>query len=96
MNIEPKHPNEHPGRILRRALGKMQTAEAARRMGVSQQRLSVILRGDTGIRPIMALKIGRLTGTEPETWLKLQADYALSELRKRRRVTSALENIAAL
>lgn len=70
----------HPGELLREdilpALNKPK-AEVARLLEVSRQSLYDILAEKQGVTPIMALRIGKLTGTSPEMWLNMQQSYDL-------------------
>ncbi len=47
-------------------------AEAARRMGISNNRLNELVRGKRGITADTALRLAELLGTSPEFWLNLQ------------------------
>jgi antitoxin HigA-1 len=73
-------PPTHPGEMLREdvlpALGKPKT-EIARLLGISRQTLYDILDEKQPITPAMALRIGKLLGTSPESWLNMQHAYDL-------------------
>ncbi len=70
----------HPGELLREdvlpALGRSKVAIAAL-LGVSRRQLYNILDEEAPITPQMALRIGKLTGTTPESWLAMQQAYDL-------------------
>jgi addiction module HigA family antidote len=70
----------HPGEILREdlfpALGRSKV-EIARLLGVSRGALYNVLDEKAAITTDMALRIGKLTGTNPELWLSLQQNYDL-------------------
>ena len=57
--------------------------EAARRLGVSLNRLNEIVLGKRGISADTALRLGRLLRTSPQFWMRLQADWDLHEAIKR-------------
>lgn len=65
----------HPGEILREeilpALGLTQS-EFARRLGVSRLSVSELVNEKRSLSPDMAIRIGRLTATTPESWLRMQ------------------------
>jgi addiction module HigA family antidote len=65
----------HPGEVLLedflRPLGITQK-EAAVRLRISYPRINEIVNGRRGVTPNTALRLARLTGTEPEFWLNLQ------------------------
>ena len=57
--------------------------EAARRLGISLNRLNEIVLGKRGISADTALRLGRLLKTSPQFWMRLQADWDLHEAMKR-------------
>jgi addiction module HigA family antidote len=57
--------------------------EAARRLGVSLNRLNEIVLGKRGITADTALRLGRLLKTSPQFWMRLQADWDLNKAMKR-------------
>ena len=60
----------HPGEVLREFLpDRMTIEEVARRLGVSRVQLSRVLNGRSSISADMAIRIGLLTNTTPESWL---------------------------
>ncbi len=70
----------HPGEILREdvllALG-LSVSEAARRLGISRQRLHRVLACTHPITTDMALRIGKFAGNGPGLWLRMQQVYDL-------------------
>ncbi len=58
--------------------------KAARRLGMSLNRLNEIVLGKRGISADTALRLGRLLKTSPQFWMRLQADWDLYEAMKRR------------
>jgi addiction module HigA family antidote len=70
----------HPGEILREdvipALGKSKTL-IAKLLGVSRQSLYDVLDCKQAVTPLMALRIGKLTGTTAESWARMQLAYDL-------------------
>ncbi len=72
------HNPPHPGEILREFLPDDMTVEnVARRLGVSRVQLSRVLNGRSSISADMAIRIGMLTGTTPESWLAGQSKWDL-------------------
>ena len=69
-----------PGEILREEflepLG-IEQLEAAKRIGVSLNRLNEIILGKRGISADTALRLARLLKTSPQFWMRLQADWDL-------------------
>jgi len=80
MTMKPTMRAVHPGEILREdvlpALGKSKV-EIARLLGVSRQSLYDLLECRQAMTPVMALRIGKLTGTTPESWARMQLAYDL-------------------
>jgi addiction module HigA family antidote len=75
----------HPGELLREdvlpALGRSKV-EIARLLGISRRMLYDILDERRPVTPQMALRIGKLTGTTPESWLAMQQVHDLSLARR--------------
>jgi antitoxin HigA-1 len=69
-----------PGEMLLeeflKPLGLGQVA-AARRLGISLNRLNEIVLGKRGITADTALRLGRFLKTSPQFWMRLQADWEL-------------------
>ena len=69
-----------PGEILLeeylKPLGVRQV-EAARRLGISLNRLNEIVLGKRAITADTALRLGRFLKTSPQLWMRLQADWDL-------------------
>lgn len=87
----------HPAEILREdvlpALGRPK-AEIARLLGISRQTLYDLLNERQPITAQMALRIGKLTGTTPESWLRMQGQYDMK--RAARAMAAELEKIPTL
>ncbi len=68
----------HPGEVLREFLPEEMTLEeVAQRLGVSRVHLSRVLNGHSAITAEMAMRLGLLTGTSPESWLASQMKWDL-------------------
>jgi addiction module HigA family antidote len=71
----------HPGEILREDvlpyLG-MKDTEIALRLGISRQTLDEILHCERPITAWRAERIGKLTNTTPESWIRMQQNYDLN------------------
>ena len=57
--------------------------EAARRLGISLNRLNEIVLGKRGITADTALRLAKLLKTSPQLWMRLQADWDLHEAIRR-------------
>src|SRR3989304_7275287 len=75
-----------PGEILLeeylKPLGPGQM-EAARRLGISLNRLNEIVLGKRGITANTALRLSRLLKTSPQLWMHLQGDWDLHQALQR-------------
>jgi antitoxin HigA-1 len=58
--------------------------EAAKRLGISLNRLNEIVLGKRSITADTALRLGRFLKTSPQLWMRLQADWDLHEVRHRK------------
>lgn len=64
------HNPPHPGEMLREFLPEGLTIEEiAKRLGVSRVQLSRLLNGHCAMSADMAIRVGLLTNTTPESWL---------------------------
>ncbi len=74
------HNPPHPGEIVREQcldpLGLTITA-AAKGLGVTRKVLSELVNGHSGVSPEMAIRLSKVFGSSPETWLRLQLQYDL-------------------
>ncbi|MGO9375317.1 MAG: HigA family addiction module antitoxin [Syntrophobacteraceae bacterium] len=75
----------HPGEIIRdlciEPLG-LTVTKAAEGLGVARKTLSLLLNGHAGISPEMAVRLSQAFGRSPESWLQLQLQYDLAQVRK--------------
>jgi addiction module HigA family antidote len=94
----------HPGLTVRHdclePLGLTVTG-AARALGVTRQALNNLINGKSGVSPEMAVRLAQAFGSSAETWLGIQLDYDLAQVRRRkpaiavRRITRNVERSAA-
>jgi addiction module HigA family antidote len=75
----------HPGLTVKHdcldELG-LSIAEAAKVLGVTRQALNNVVSGKSGISPEMAVRLAKAFGSSPETWLGMQIDYDLAQVRR--------------
>lgn len=70
----------HPGIILREDVLKplgLTVTEASKRLKVTRKTLSLLLNCKSAMSPEMAVRVGKATGTTPESWLYMQAKLDL-------------------
>ncbi len=85
-------PEISPGEMLLKEFLKpsgLGQVEAARRLGISLNRLNEIVLGKRGITADTALRLARLFKMSPQFWMRLQADWDLHQAieRQARRVS---------
>ena len=80
-----KHNPSHPGRLLSYYIQGRSVTEVAQHLGVTRPALSRVLSGKAGISADMALRISEAFNTEPDFWLRLQAQRDLWVASKKRR-----------
>jgi addiction module HigA family antidote len=51
-------------------------------LGVTRQTLTKIVKGKSGIRPEMAIRLTKAFGSTEETWLRMKLAYDLAAVRK--------------
>lgn len=72
------HNPAHPGEVLREFIPEgMTVTETAQRLGVSRVMLSRVLNGRSAMTADMAIRVGLLTRTTPESWLANQVQWDL-------------------
>ena len=83
----------HPGAGIRDDLAELgwTVTEAARRMGVRCENLSLLIHGQVGVSPKMAPALARAGISNAEFWMRRQAGYELAQerLRQEREVSVA-------
>lgn len=73
----------HPGEFLVDELKEIEVTptELSRRIGVSPNRISQIVRGKRDMTVDTALRLGQFFGTGSEFWINLQRDYDLDKVK---------------
>jgi addiction module HigA family antidote len=91
------HNPSHPGKILAYYLDGRSVTEVARHLGVTRPALSRVLNGKAGVSADMALRISEAFNTDPELWLRLQAqrDLWVASRKKRAKVKPLIVSEAA-
>jgi addiction module HigA family antidote len=87
----------HPGRLLAYYLEGRSVTEVARHMGITRPALSRVLNGKAAVSSEMALRIAEAFNTDPELWLRLQAqrDLWIASQKKRKKVKPLAVRAAA-
>jgi len=84
MTIKQHNPL-HPGAFIKRVYFTpfgIASNELARKLQVSTGLISRLINGKTDISPAMALKLSKVLGRSPESWLLMQDNYDLWQARQ--------------
>ena len=79
-------PNIHPGEVLlEEFLTPMEISQyrLAKEIGISQIRVSEIVRGKRAITADTALRLARFFGNSVKFWMGLQADYDVEQAQRK-------------
>lgn len=79
----------HPGEVLHIAflepLG-LSVAEGAKVLGVSKRALLNLVNGDSSMSVDLAIRLAKaFSGPTSETWLRLQSNYDIAQVRERKK-----------
>lgn len=78
--------NIHPGEVIGEEFLKpmgISVYRLSKETGLSQTRMSQIVKGKRSVTAETALKLGKFFGVPAEFWMNLQALYDIEEARKR-------------
>jgi antitoxin HigA-1 len=74
----------HPGEFIREvylAPFSISASSVAEKLKVSSSTFQRLLRGQTRVSPEMALRLSKTLGRSPESWLSMQDNYDLWQVR---------------
>jgi antitoxin HigA-1 len=79
-----KNPN-HPGELIKSDIDELglSLVDAAKGLGISRQQLHSVIAGRAGVTPEMAVRLEKALGSTADTWLRMQMNYDLAQVRKR-------------
>ena len=80
------HNPMHPGEFIREIYitpFNLSIRKAAESLGVSPSTLTRLLNGDSNVSPEMALRLSKSLGRTPESWLAMQSQYDLWNIKKK-------------
>jgi addiction module HigA family antidote len=82
--MEMKNP-VHPGLLVKECLDDLglSVAEAAKGLGITRQQLHNVIAGRSNVTPEMAVRFEKAFGSTADTWLRMQMNYDLAQIRKR-------------
>lgn len=75
----------HPGLLVKECIDELglSVAEAARGIGVTRQQLYNVIAGRSAVSPEMAVRLEMGFGSTADTWLRMQMNFDLAQVRKR-------------
>ncbi len=81
--MEMKNPI-HPGLLVGECLNDLglSVIEAAKGLGITRQQLHNVIAGRSSVTPEMAIRFEKAFGSTADTWLRMQMNYDLAELRR--------------
>jgi addiction module HigA family antidote len=82
--MEMKNP-VHPGLLVKDCIEELglSVAEASKGLGVTRQQLHNVIAGRSNITPEMAIRLEKAFGSTAGTWLQMQMNYDLAQMRTR-------------
>jgi antitoxin HigA-1 len=83
-NMAMKNP-PHPGEMIGDTLNELgiSISAAARSLGVTRQQIHNVIAGRSVISPEMALRLEKGLGSSADTWLRMQLNHDLAQVRAR-------------
>ena len=75
----------HPGEMIGDSIDEMGVSivDAAKALGVTRQQLHNVIAGRCAISPEMAIRFEKALGSTADTWLRMQANYDLAQVRSK-------------
>jgi len=82
--MEMRNP-AHPGELVKACLEDLglSVAEAAKGLSITRQQLYNVIAGRSSVTPEMAIRFEKAFGGTADTWLRMQMNYDLAQMRKR-------------
>lgn len=79
-----KNPS-HPGSLIKADIDELglSVLEVAKALGVSRQQLHSVIAGRAGVTPEMAVRLEKALGSTADTWLRMQMNCDLAQVRSR-------------
>jgi antitoxin HigA-1 len=79
-----KNPS-HPGGLIKADIDELDLSvvEAANALGISRQQLHSVIAGRASVTPEMAVRLEKALGSTADTWLRMQMNYDLAQVRAR-------------
>jgi antitoxin HigA-1 len=81
------HNPPHPGEFIKETyLSPFDVSqnEMADKLGVARSTFSRLIKGDSGISSEMALRLSKVIGRSPESWVTMQSNYDLYKTKQKK------------
>jgi antitoxin HigA-1 len=75
----------HPGELIGETLMELgvSISEAAKVLGITRQQLHNVISGRSGVTAEMAVRLEKALGSTADTWLRMQMNHELAQIRQR-------------
>jgi addiction module HigA family antidote len=75
----------HPGELIAETLAELgvSVTAAAKGLGITRQQLHNLIAGRSGVTAEMAWRLEKALGSTADTWLRMQMNYDLAQVRSR-------------
>ena len=75
----------HPGALIGDTLAELgvSISAAAKVLGITRQQLHNVISGRSGVTAEMAVRLEKALGSTADTWLRMQVNYDLAQIRRR-------------
>jgi addiction module HigA family antidote len=85
MNSMPMKNPSHPGSLIKADIDELglSVMDAAKALGISRQQLHAVVAGRASVTPEMAIRLEKALGSTGDTWLRMQMNYDLAQVRAR-------------
>ena len=82
--MEMKNP-VHPGLLVKECLKDLglSVAEASAALHITRQQLHNVIAGRSNVTPEMAIRFEKAFGSTADTWLRMQMNHDLAQMRRR-------------
>src|SRR3979411_3019934 len=83
MPLQMKNP-AHPGELIGDTLSELgvSISAAAKTLGITRQQLHNLIAGRSGLTAEMAVRLEKALGSTADTWLRMQMNYDLAQVRQ--------------
>ena len=83
--MSPMKNPAHPGELITATLDELDVSvtDAAKALGITRQQLHNLIAGRSAVTAEMAWRLEKALGSTAVTWLQMQANFDLAQIRRR-------------